>query len=49
MKKITGYYIHVVTKNYSEELIATRYYANSLLRFTNDLEMYNSSTNVHLG
>lgn len=49
MKKTTGYYTHVVTKSYPEELIVTRYYANSLLRFTNGLEMYDSSTNVHLG
>jgi len=29
----------VVTNNYTEELIATEYYANSLLRFTNVLKM----------
>lgn len=33
-----GYYIRVVTNDYPEELMATRYYANSLLRFTNGLE-----------
>lgn len=44
-------YIAVIT-NCPEELMASGYYAKSLLRFTNGLEMCRSapsSTNVHLG